>query len=147
MLDALEKAFERFGAPKHIISDQGSIFTGAAMKELLGAWNVKHRFGAVGKNGSVAVTERVIKTLKEEWLRRVPLIRGFDHLEELCAGFVDWYNDWRPHMTLDGARPEDVYAGREIKRPARDAKAVPPGIERRCFKDVGITGYRLKDAA
>ena len=63
------------------------------------------------------------------------------------AGFTDWYNDWRPHMTLDGARPEDVYSGRKIEKPARDAKTVPSNIERRYFKDTRITGYRLKDAA
>ncbi len=62
----------------------------------------------IGKYGSIAVTERVIKTLKSEWLKRVPIIRGFDHLPRLCDEFCDWYNEWRPHMTLDAARPDDV---------------------------------------
>ncbi len=87
--DALDEAFRAFGPPRHLISDHEGVFIGAAFKELLDSWRVKHRFGAVGKHGSIAVTERVIKTLKYEWLFRVPLIRGFDHLEQLCVSRED----------------------------------------------------------
>jgi transposase InsO family protein len=147
VLDALEKAFEKYGSPKHMISDQASVFTGDAYADLLDHWNVKPRFGAIGKHGSVAVTERVIKTLKYEWLKRVPVIMGFDHLGRLCNEFSEWYNRWRPHMRLDGARPDDVYNGKEIQRPACDAKTVPRNIERRVFRATHVTGYRLREAA
>ena len=53
--------------------------------------NIKPRLGAVGKHRSISVTKRVIKTLKYEWLKRVSLIRGFDHLVVLCEEFEDWY--------------------------------------------------------
>jgi hypothetical protein len=39
-----------------------------------------------------AVTERVIETLKYEWLKKVPVIRGYQHLVQLCSGFSEWYN-------------------------------------------------------
>jgi hypothetical protein len=90
--NALENAMEEHGAPKHIISDQASVFTGDVFAELLDSWNIKPRLGAVGKHGSISVTERVIKTLKYEWLRRVPIIKGFDHLTMLCEEFECWYN-------------------------------------------------------
>ena len=41
----------------------------------------------------------------------MPLIRGFDHLAELCTSFALWYNEWRPHMTLGGFRPADCTVG------------------------------------
>ena len=110
------------GAPKHIISDQASVFVGDAFSELLRQWNIKPRLGAVGKHGSIAVTERVIKTLNYEWLKHVPLIKGFDHLTLLCTQFESWYNAWRPHMTLEGLRPDDFYYGRKPEKPRRDAK-------------------------
>jgi len=81
----LEQALQKHGAPKHIISDQAGVFTGDAFAELLRQWKIKLRFGAVGKHGSIAVTERVIKTLKYEWLQCVPIIKGFDHLTLLCT--------------------------------------------------------------
>ena len=41
-------------------------------------------------------------------------------------------------LTLDGARPEDIYSGRGIENPAREAKTVPFDIERRYFKDAKL---------
>jgi len=99
------------------------------------------------RHGSIAVTERIIWTLKYEWLFRVPLIRGFDHLVFLCSDFSVWYNNWRPHMTLDGARPDDCYA-RDLPEPVpRNAKVVPLEIERRYFEETRVTGFRLPRAA
>jgi putative transposase len=145
--NALESAIEKHGAPKHIISDQASVFTGGVFAELLDSWNIKPRLGAVGKKGSIAVTERGIKTLKYEWLKRVPIIKGFDHLTMLCKEFEIWYNNWRPHMTLDGLRPDDVYYDNKPDKPKRDAKKVPHNIEQHFFQETRVTGYRLKDVA
>jgi len=147
IIDALERAIQKHGAPKHIISDQASVFVGEAFAELLRQWSIKPRFGAVGKHGSIAVTERVIKTLKYEWLQRVPLIKGPDHLTLLCTTFESWYNVWRPHVTLDGFRPDDLYYDRKPGKPKRDAKAVPCNIERHIFAETRLTAYRLKSAA
>lgn len=145
--NALESAIEKYGPPKHIISDQAHVFTGEVFAELLNKYNIKHRLGAVRKHGSIAVTERVNKTLKYEWLRRVAIIRGIDHLTELCDEFQLWYNKWRPHMTLNGFRPDDVYYGNKPGKPNRDAKTVPCDIERRYFSSTRITGYDLKNVA
>ena len=147
IIEALESAMQKHGPPKHMISDQGNVFTGDAFVELLRQGNIKPRFGAVGKHGSIAVTERVIKTLKHEWLKRVAIIKGFDHLSQLCTEFESWYNAWRPHMTLDGFRPDDLYYDRKPEKPNRKAKTVPNNIERHVFTETRVTAYRLKTAA
>jgi transposase InsO family protein len=147
IIEALEQAVHRHGAPKHIISDQAPVFTSDAFAELLRQWNIKPRFGAVGKSGSIAVTERVIKTLRYEWLRYVPIIKGFDHVMSLYTEFESWYNTWRPHMTLDGFWPDDLYYGRKLETPNRKAKTVPNNIERHVFTETRVTAYRLKTAA
>jgi len=64
---ALESAFARYGAPKHIITDQegvfiSGVFISGAFAELLRRADISQRFGAVGQHGSIAVTERVILT-------------------------------------------------------------------------------------
>jgi len=100
----------------------------------------------VGKHGSISVTERLIKTLKYEWLFRAAVIRGFTHLTELCRDFVEWYNEWRPHMTLNGLVPDDVFYQRKVRKPLKTEKAVPRNIERRVFRDTRVTGYRRKAA-
>ena len=145
--NALEGAIEKYGAPKHIISDQASVFTGDVFAELLDTYHMKPRLGAVGKHGSIAVTERVIKTLKYEWLKRVAFIKGFDHLVMLCQEFKAWYNRWRPHMTLDGVRPDDVYYNNKPEKPKRCAKTVPFNIEQYLYRATRTMGYRLKKVA
>ena len=145
--NALENAMEEHDAPKHIISDHASVFTGDVFAELLDSWNIKPRLGAVGKHGSISVTERVIKTLKYEWLKHIPIIKGFDHLTMLCKEYENWYNSWRPHMTLDGIRPDDVYYEKKTKKPKRDSKTVPCHIEQHLFQETRIMGYRLKAVA
>ncbi len=96
---------------------------------------------------AAAVTERVIKTLKYEWLCCVPIIKGFHHLTSLCSEFESWYNTWRPHMTLEGCRPDDLYYSRKPEMPTRQAKTIPRNIERHVFIETRLTAYRLKAAA
>ena len=145
--DAMEDAFRQFGAPKHIITDQGVQFTSGAFKELLGHHSVKQRFGAVGKHGSIAVTERAIETLKYEWLKRVPLIKGFAHLERLCADFALWYNRFRPHTALADRVPDEVFHARPCRPPGRTDKAVPASIRRHAFKEARVTAFSLDECA
>ena len=145
--NVLESTITKHGVPKHIISDQASVFTGDVFAELLDTYNIKPRLGAVGKHGSIAVTERVIKTLKYEWIKQATFTKGIDHLAELCKEFETWYNSWRPHMTLDGIRPDDIYYNNKPDKPKRDAKTVPCNIEQRFFRETRVVGYRLKKAA
>ena len=145
--NALESAIEKYGPPKHIISDQGGVFIGDVFAELMTTYEILHRFGAIGKHGSISVTERVNKTLKYEWLKRTAFIKGIDHLTELCKEFETWYNSWRPHMALDGIRPDDVYYNNKPMKLKRDAKTVPCNIEKHYFCQTRITGYRLRKVA
>ena len=147
--NALDAAFTAVGPPRHLISDNHPIFRSDAVEDLLASRRVKHRFGAVGKHGSVAVTERVIRTLKYEWLFRAPVITSFAHLERLCLEFTEWYNGWRPHQSLGGAVPNDLF-GRDLpEEVCRKAKVVPAEaeIERHCFVEARVTGFRLRRAA
>jgi len=143
VVGAMEEAFLGHGAPKHLISDQDRVFISDTFRDLLIRRDVKHRFGAVGKHGSIAVTERVIRTLKHEWLHRVPVIRGLDHLAQLLRDFAVYYNEYRGHATLGGALPAVIHRGEQWSRPPKSAKALPADVERRVFADTRITAYRL----
>jgi transposase InsO family protein len=116
---------------------------GELFAQLLRDWNVKQRFGAVGKHGSIAVTERLIWTLKREWLARVALIRGLDHLGELLADFEVYYNQHRCHQRLNGATPSMLYQGETWQKPDRSAKRVAGPIRLRHFREQRITVYEL----
>ncbi len=104
-------------------------------------------FGAVNKHGSIAGTERAILTLKHEWLKRVPVIRGLDHLGMVLGEFEQYYNQWRAHSTVGGAVPDLIHFGGEWRAPERKAKRIPSNIERRFFSTARVTAYRLPKAA
>ena len=72
----------------------------------------KPRFGAVGKHGSIAVIERHILTVKQTigQLSLIPLRRETFRQEMVLIGA--WYNEHRPHMTLGGKTPNEVYGKR-----------------------------------
>jgi transposase InsO family protein len=99
------------GAPKHLVCDQGTQFTHKDFKPWCKRKGIKPRFGALGEHGSIAVVERLILTLKQSiaLLPLVPLRRRafLRELQYLAA----WYNADRPHMTLDGRTPDEVYHG------------------------------------
>ncbi|UCC68497.1 MAG: transposase [Armatimonadota bacterium] len=139
----MEEAFAWRGAPRHLITDQEGVFISDVFRDLLIRWDLKQRFGAVGQHGSIAVTERAILTLKQEWLKRVPVIRGLDHLSQLLGDFEIYYNEYRGHARLGGAIPSVIYRGEHWTKPEKSAKALPPNIERHFFPDTRITAYRL----
>jgi len=132
----LDEVARRAGrTPKYTVSDQGSEF-GEEYLEWCDDHNVRARFGAIGQHGSIAVEERFIRTIKEEGLAHeiIPLRHS-----AFCASLVrieDWHNKVRPHSSLGGATPDEVFHGRHpanrrgrfeprAKYPSRGACAAP----------------------
>jgi len=92
VVTAVRGAFDYYRQPRHVITDQEACFTSQEFGVIVEQRGVRHRFGALASHGSISVTERVIRTLKQEWLRRVALIRGMDHLALLLGDFATYYN-------------------------------------------------------
>ena len=147
VINALETAFTNCGKPKHLISDQGSVFTSNAFREFIGSNSVKIRYGAIGEHGSIAVTERVIETLKYEWLKKVPIIRGYQHMVNLCKDFSEWYNNWRPHEFLGSATPGFVFSNKTVPLVSKDSKNVPVDLDTKKFNETKVTAYRIRKSA
>jgi transposase InsO family protein len=103
-------------APKHLVTDAGKQFDCHHFKDWCRRRSIQHRMGAVGKRGSIAVIERFIGSLKRELIAAlaiVPLLRRA--LRREIELYSQWYNSERPHMTLKGATPDEIYLSR---RPA-----------------------------
>ena len=102
-------------APNCIITDKGSQY-----REQYRSWcrehGVRPRFGAVGQKGSIAIVERFIKSLKVEALRQVWICSVAGLRAELAA-YAVWYNESRPHQSLGGCTPNEVYDGVTPPRP------------------------------
>ncbi|MDP6718918.1 MAG: integrase core domain-containing protein, partial [Pirellulaceae bacterium] len=67
--------------------------------------------------------ERLIRTLKDECTRRITVpVRHREFRNELLF-YLAWYNEYRPHTTLDGWTPNEVYLGR---RPTNQRPRIEP---------------------
>jgi putative transposase len=98
--------------PKHLICDKGGQFWCEKFKDWCRRLGIKPRFGAVGKSGSIAVLERFIRTLKDEWLRQIVVPIRQDRMRLEVHRHLDWYNEFRPHMSLGGRTPNEVFFNR-----------------------------------
>ncbi len=89
--------------------DKGQQFWCDAFKDWCNRQGITPRFGAVGQHGSIALIERFILSLKNECTRiiLVPLRADAFHLE--LTYFANWYNHNRPHSSLNGKTPHEVY--------------------------------------
>jgi transposase InsO family protein len=119
----LSQATKRHGRPTHFISDHARCFTGQVFRRKLVRLGVKQRFGAVGKKGSIALIERLWRTLKDTLgLRMLRPSAAEDLAATVELGLVQ-YAYFRPHQGLGGATPAEVYLGRT---PAHLAAIPPP---------------------
>jgi hypothetical protein len=97
------------GRPRHLITDRGAQFRDEGFREWCRRRGIRQRFGAVGEYGSIAVIERLIRSVKEECTRRLLVPYRRDTFRRELGLYVDWYNRHRPHDLLEGATPEEIY--------------------------------------
>ncbi len=84
---------------------------------------MKLRFGAVGKIGSIALIERLWKTLKDALgLRLLRPLAAEDLRRKVELGLIH-YSHFRPHQGLGGATPAEICFGRV---PAHLSALPPP---------------------
>jgi len=97
-------------APKYIVCDRDRIFDSLAFRRWVKRKGIRPpRYGAVGQHGSIAVVERAIRTLKNECIRRILVPLCHQQFRHEMSLFVEWYNEHRPHTTLAGRTPNEVY--------------------------------------
>jgi putative transposase len=107
----LDRVFRKVGArPKHLVSDQGRQFIENEFKRWCRRRRIQHRFGAIGKYGSLAVIERCIRSVKAECTRRLIVVPfRFAAFQQELGHYFSWYNGHRPHARLSGSTPGEVY--------------------------------------
>jgi transposase InsO family protein len=107
----VSRTARRHGRPAHFISDHARCFTGQTFRRKLKRLGVKQRFGAIGKKASIALIERLWRTLKDTLgLRLLRPLAAEDLMEKIGLGLVH-YAHFRPHQALAGATPAEIYFG------------------------------------
>jgi putative transposase len=108
-IEALEDALDRFGRPEIFNTDQGSQFTSPRFTGVLRAAGVRVSMDGRGRWMDNVFIERLWRSLKYECI----YLHAFETGAALRAGLRAWigyYNARRPHSTLAGRTPDEVYS-------------------------------------
>ena len=95
--------------PKYIVLDRGSQFDCNTFRDWCLSENIKIRFGKIGEHGSIARVERFHRSMKDECTRSIIVPTSQSEFEYELALWMKWFNFHRPHMSLCGRTPDEVY--------------------------------------
>ena len=107
-VDAVQEAIHRYGCPDIFNTDQGSQFTGEAFTTLLKDNGIRISMDGKGCWRDNVFVERLWKSVKYEEV----YLHAYDSVSEAKAGlrrYFDFYNARRPHQSLDGQTPDEIY--------------------------------------
>ena len=108
-VEALKEALLKYGAPEIFNTDQGCQFTSEAFTSVLKTWNVRISMDGKGRFKDNIFIERLWRTLKYERIYLKAYETGAELSKDLTVWF-NWYNEIRPHTSLDKQTPNEVYS-------------------------------------
>lgn len=107
-IEALEDALARHGQPEIFNSDQGSQFTSTDFIKVLAARQIKISMDGKGAWRDNVFVEGLWRSIKYEEV----YLRAYASVSEARAGigrYIGFYNQRRPHSSLDGRTPDQAY--------------------------------------
>jgi putative transposase len=107
-LEAVEEALTKYGRPEIFNTDQGSQFTSAEFIGLLKDNGIAISMDGKGSWRDNVFVERLWKSIKYEEV----YLHAYDSVSAARAGierYIGFYNERRPHQSLDGATPDSIY--------------------------------------
>jgi transposase InsO family protein len=118
--DTLDQAIAQTGvqsvAVRHrprLLSDNGPAYVSGELRDYLAERGMAHTRGAPYHPQTQGKIERWHRTMKAVVKLRNYYFPG--ELEEALRGFVAYYNNDRPHESLNNVTPADVYYGRDVE--------------------------------
>ena len=109
-VEALEEALARYGSPEIFNTDQGSQFTSLAFTEILQREGVKISMDGKGQWRDNVFIERLWRSLKYEEVYLHDYESGTGARQGV-GRYFRFYNQDRPHSSLDDRTPNEAYAG------------------------------------
>lgn len=107
-MEAVEAALARHGTPEIFNTDQGSQFTSIDFIKVPAAREIKISMDGKGAWRDNVVVERLWRTIRYEEV----YLRAYASVSEARAGigrYLNFYNNRRPHSSLDGKTPDQAY--------------------------------------
>jgi len=110
-LEALDEALDKYGKPEIFNTDQGSQFTSVAFTDRLKQEGIKISMDGKGRWADNVFVERFWRSLKYEEI----YLHAYDSVSTARSGigrYVEFFNQHRPHSSLNRQTPDQVYFNR-----------------------------------
>lgn len=107
-IEAVEEALAKYGKPDIFNTDQGSQFTSIAFTQILHGAKIAISMDGKGAWRDNVFVERLWRTIKYEEV----YLHAYPNVPEARAAigkYLAFYNSKRPHSSLDGQTPDQVY--------------------------------------
>ena len=109
-VEALQEALAKHGRPEIFNTDQGSQFTSLDFTGVLLDAKIAISMDGKGAWRDIVFVERLWRTVKYEEV----YLRAYDSVPEARASisrYLTFFNQGRPHSSLDGRTPDEAYFG------------------------------------
>ena len=107
-IEAVEEAMAKYGKPGIFNTDQGSQFTSISFIKMLKDAEIRISMDGKGAWRDNVFVERLWRTIKYEEV----YLKAYENVPEArreIGKYINFYNTKRPHSSLDGKTPEQVY--------------------------------------
>lgn len=107
-IEAVEEAIQRYGTPEIFNTDQGSQFTSQEFVGRIQGHGIQVSMDGKGRWVDNVFVERLWKSVKYEEV----YLHAYDSVSQAREGlhrYFKFYNERRPHSSLDGKTPNSVY--------------------------------------
>jgi len=111
-IEALEEALESYGRPEIFNTDQGVQFTADNFTDKLIGEKIKISMDGKGRALDNIYIERFWRSIKQEKIYITELLSVFE-AKRAIGEYVGFYNEHRPHQSLEYNTPEDIYSGKQ----------------------------------
>ena len=115
-IDALEEALSDYGTPEIFNTDQGSQYTSKDFTRKLLDKDIRISMDSKGRALDNIMIERFWGSLKREKIY-INEFNRVDELKEAIGAYINFYNNERPHQSLNNYYPEEVYNNTDITMP------------------------------
>lgn len=107
-IEAVEEAMAKYGKPDIFNTDQGSQFTSISFIKMLTDAGIKISMDGKGAWRDNVFVERLWRTIKYEEV----YLKAYENVPQArreIGKYITFYNTKRPHSSLDGQTPDQVY--------------------------------------
>ena len=159
--EGLRAALASYGAPEQILTDNGKVFTGrfnhpvveVLFDRICRENGIEHLLTQPRSPTTTGKIERFHRSMRAEFLSDRPAFTNLRVAQQALDEWVDYYNNARPHQSLDMATPAQRFTSGALTTPAThpvkaehdrtgDDWVSPPGVLQRHRVRVLATGLR-----